>query len=122
MTEAEAKALLPELSSSDANKRLDATLKLGVPGWSFAVKDLCRLAKSDPDYRVRIAAIRVLSTIGDRAAYPTLQSIWQDSSQRADVRDEALRACDHMDGLEDTGDDDKSSGPSTPREDPKFRL
>ena len=122
MTETQAKALLPDLSSSDTNKRLDATLKLGLPGWTFAVNDLIRLAKGDPDIRVRIAAIRTLSAIGDRAAYPALESIWQDSSERPDIRDEALKACDHMDGLDDTGGGDTTSGPPSPREDPNFRL
>lgn len=110
MTETEARKLLPSLSSPDANKRLDAAIKLGYPGLSLAVPDLMRLAKSDPDRRVRKAAIGSLGTIGDRSAYPLLESIWKDSSQPNDVRNEALDACDRMDGVDDLDDDQGGTG------------
>jgi len=114
MTEAQAKALLPDLKSTDANKRLDAAMKLGYPGWTFAVQELMRVAKSDSDKRVRKAAISSLGTIGDPSALKFLESIWKNSSEPADIQQEALNAYDHiLDDGDGSGDDDgggRSSG------------
>lgn len=109
MTESQAKALLPDLKSPDANKRLDAAVKLGYPGWKFAVPELMRLAKSDPDKRVRKAAINSLGTIDDPTALKLLESIWRSSSEPADIQQEALAAYDKI--LDDgDGSDDGDGG------------
>lgn len=112
MTETQAQALLPELASADANRRLDAALKLAQPGWNFAVAELMRLAKSDTDHRVRKAAIEALGKIGDQTAYKLLESIWKDPNEPHDIRNEALQACDHLDGLDEPGDDGEAGGPT----------
>ena len=112
MTEAEAKALLPELSSVEDNRRLDAALRLGLPGWNFAVPDLMRLAKGDPDHRVRKAAIDALGKIGDQRAYGLLDVIWKDTKEPHDIRNEALNACDRLNGLDETSDEQESGGSS----------
>jgi len=116
MTESEAQALLPELASSDSDRRLRAAVQLGVPGWSFAVPELMRLAKSDPDERVRRASISSLASIGDMTAYPFLESLWKDHTEDSDVRQEALEACDRMLDL-DGSHEDTTQAPSRPRGD-----
>ncbi len=103
MTESEARNLLPELSNSDPRKRRAAALQLGCPGWSFALPELMRLAKYDADNGVRLAAIEALSKIDDRTAYAILESIWKDPAEPQDIRSEAMRACDRLDGLDDEG-------------------
>jgi HEAT repeat protein len=110
MTEAQARALLPQLQSADANKRLDAALKLGYPGWTFAVPELMRLAKSDPDIRVRKAAIISLGAIADPSALKLLESIWKNTSEPHDVRQEALGAYDRILDDTDGSDDDVVPG------------
>jgi HEAT repeat protein len=106
----QAHALLADLASPDAKKRLDAAMKLGSPSCSFAVQDLMQLAQSDPDHRVRRAAINALGKIGDRYAYSLLETIWKNSKEPADIRDEALKACDRLDGIDGSVDDDTSGG------------
>lgn len=110
MTESEARALLPDLSSPNARTRLNAALQLTVTGWTFAIPDLMRLAKSDPDHAVRKAAIYALGEIGDYAPYTLLQSIWQSNHEPADLVQEALDACDKIDGLISPDPDDVDGG------------
>lgn len=67
------------------------------------------LADQDPDDAVRKAAIYALGEIRDYAPYSLLQSIWQSTTEPADIVQEALDACDKIDGLinpdnSDTGD------------------
>ncbi len=102
MTEQEARALLSDLSSKDAQQRKNAAFRLAYPGLTLAVDDLIELAAADPDDGVRKAAIYALGEIGDPIAYPTLQSIWQDTSEPAAIADAAFDACDKLDGLSDS--------------------
>jgi HEAT repeat protein len=113
----QAHALLADLASPDARVRLDAAMKLGNSSCSFAVQDLMQLAQSDPDHKVRRAAINSLGKIGDRYAYSLLESIWKDSKQPNDIRDEALKACDRLDGIDGSVDDDTSGGGGRPDDD-----
>ena len=106
MTEAEARNLLPELSSSDPRKRRIAASQLGFPGWTFALPELMRIAKYDSDPGVRLVAIDALARIDDRRAYPILESIWKDTSEPHDIRTEASKACDRLDGLDEEVSDD----------------
>lgn len=98
MSDARGRAFLPNLTSKNAQTRREAALELAVYGWTFAVPDLMRLAQSDPDPAVRIAAIHALGEIGDDAAYPLLQSIRQSSKEAPEIVQEAFDACDKLDG------------------------
>jgi HEAT repeat protein len=109
ISQSQAQALLPNLASPNANTRLDAAVKLGVPGFYFAVQDLMHCAQNDSDRKVRRAAINSLGKIGDRYAYSLLETIWKNSKEPHDIRDEALKACDRLDGV-DAGADDNTSG------------
>jgi HEAT repeat protein len=103
-------ALLQDLASPDAQTRLDAAVKLGQPGNFFAVPDLMELAQKDPDRKVRKAAINSLGKIGDRFAYSILETIWKNSNEPHDIRDEALKACDRLDGMSGSTEDESPSG------------
>lgn len=102
--------MLQDLASPDASKRLDAAVKLGVPGYFFAVNDLMDLAQLDPDHKVRKAAINSLGRIGDRYAYSVLETIWKNRREPHDIRDEALKACDRLDGTYIDPDDPTPTG------------
>jgi HEAT repeat protein len=110
MTESQGRALLPDLNNPSAKIRLNAALQLTVTGWTFAIPDLMRLAKNDPDHAVRKASIYALGEIGDYAPYSLLQSIWQSNFEPADVVQEALDACDKIDGLISPDPDDVDGG------------
>lgn len=120
MTEAQGRALLPELASNDPQRRLDAAIKLAVPGWTFAVHELSELAVRDSDKRVRRAAIYALGEIGDYAAYGLLQQIWQDAGEDVEVVTEALEACDKLDGLTSDGGGSTADFGNSNRDTPEF--